>query len=317
MKSAKKCTALFLALTLSLTVLTACGEKEPIPSDDTAPSQDQEQNQTQQEQETPALLSDTIYCSNGETTLRFAKDEQGQWQWKDDATFPLDTTYVDALAACAEQMLAAEPVTTEQTLEDLDLDSEEKYVTVTDEKGVRVTWYLGDKDDKGCHYMRRLGDEANTIYMAPAELTALINRSIYDMMILPQLPAVAPEYMRSITVTTAEKTVTTVPNSSGVWVVGISSVNEIAQPMVQALSKLQIASCVDFNPTSGAAAICGLEPPKATVDMTFVSIAGVEGSLSFSIGAKLGGGYCVTLSEDSTIYLVNADVVEPVLAFVK
>lgn len=305
---------LLLVLTLCLTALWGCAEKEP---EDVVPDDTQQQEQQQQQQTTPELLSDAIICSDSETTLRFERNAQGQWQWKDDPELPLDTTYVDALAASVEQMLAAQPIVTDKTLDDLGLDSEKKYVTVADEKGHKMTWYLGDKNDSGCYYMCLAGDDTNAIYLAPAELTDQISRSIYDMMILPQLQQMAPENIRSITITAGEKTVTTVPNSSGVWVVGISSVNEIAQPMVQALGRLQIDSCVDFKPTSGAAAICGLEPAQATMAVEFVSAVGVEGSLSLAIGAKLNDGYCVTIGEDTTIYSIKADVVEPILAFIQ
>lgn len=305
---------LLLVLTLCLTALWGCAEKEP---EDVVPDDTQQQEQQQQQQTTPELLSDAIICSDSETTLRFERNAQGQWQWKDDPEFPLDTTYVDALAASVEQMLAAQPIVTDKTPDDLGLDSEKKYVTVADEKGHKMTWYLGDKNDSGCYYMCLAGDDTNAIYLAPAELTDQISRSIYDMMILPQLQQMAPENIRSITITAGEKTVTTVPNSSGVWVVGISSVNEIAQPMVQALGRMQIDSCVDFKPTSGAAAICGLEPAQATMAVEFVSAVGVEDSLSLAIGAKLNDGYCVTIGEDTTIYSIKADVVEPILAFIQ
>ena len=311
-----KYTALFLALILCLTVLAGCVKKELDPDEDTTPSQGQDQPD-ESERPTPELLSDTITCSDGETTLRFEKNDQGQWQWKDDPTFPLDTTYVDALIATVQQILSSQPIVTDKTPEDLDLDDQRKYLTITDEKGHKVTWYLGDKNDDGCYYMCLSGDTTNAIYLAPAELTAQISRSIYDMMILPQLQEMAAANIRSVTVATAEKTVTTVPNSSGVWVVGISSVNEIAQPMIQALSKLQIDSCLDYNPTNGAAAICGLESPQATVTVEFANSTGVESSLSFAIGAKLSRGYCVTLGEDTTIYLIKAELVEPILAFMK
>lgn len=316
MKLICKYFALILALSLCLTALWGCSEKGPaLPETDDTQQTDQQQSDLQQT--TPELLSDTIVCSDGDTTLRFERGENEEWQWKDDPDFPLDVTYVEKLAACVDQMMAAQPIDTDKTVEDLDLDSDEKYVTVTDEKGHKVTWYLGDKNDDGCYYMRLIGDESDAIYLAPAELTSQISRSIYDMMILPQLPEMAAEYIRSITITAGDKTVTTAPDSSGVWVAGNSSVNEKAQPVVQALGQMQIDSCVDFKPTSGAAAICGLDPAKASIAVEFVNAVGAENALFLSIGAKLGDGYCVAIGEDTTIYLMKASLVEPILAFIQ
>ena len=321
MKYLSKYAALVLALVLCLTTLSGCADVLSFFGKNTPPEQGQEQGQTEQtgesEQVTPELLSDTITCSDGETTLRFQKNEEGLWQWKDDPSFPLDTTYVDALAATVQQISVAQPIVTDQTPEDLDLDSQQKYLTVTDEKGYRITWYLGDKNDDGCYYMCLAGDTTNAIYLAPQEFTEQISRSIYDMMILPQLQTMAADHITSVTITTAEKTVTTVPNSAGVWVVGISSVNEIAQPMIQGLSQMQIAGCVDYKPIDGVSAICGFEPPQATVVVEFASSTGVESSLTFTVGAKLNRGYCVTLPDDTTIYLVKAEVLDPLFAFMK
>lgn len=325
MKHLSKYAALVLALSLCLTTLAGCANILPSFGKDNPPVQEPEQGQEQgqegqtdpTDQTAPELLSDTIVCCDGDATLRFEKNEEGVWRWKDDPEFPLDTTYVDALANTVQAVLATQPIVTDKTLEDLDLDSQQKYLTVTDEKGYRITWYLGDQDDNGCYYMCLAGDDTNAIYLAPVELTEQISRSIYDMMILPQLQAIAADHITSVTITAGGKTVTTVPNSAGVWVVGISSVNELAQPMLQGLSQMQIAGCVDYKPIDGVTAICGLEPPQATVEVEFASSTGVESFLTFSIGAKLNRGYCVMLPEDSTIYLVKPEVVEPILAFMK
>ena len=34
-----------------------------------------------------------LVCSNGSTTLRFSREEDGHWLWADDKTFPLDESY--------------------------------------------------------------------------------------------------------------------------------------------------------------------------------------------------------------------------------
>ncbi len=316
MKHTKKIAAL-LALVLSLTTLWGCTGKEPEPPvDDPNPGEEQQQQQQQQNTVITAP-SASIVCCDGETTLRFIHDAQAGWQWKDDTQFPLDATYPEALALCVEQMTVAQPVATDKTVEDLELDSAEKYVTVTDELGHRLTWYLGIQDDEGRYYMCLAGDETETVYLAPAELSDLISRSIYDMMILPQLQPIMPENVRKVTITAGEKTVTTFLNNSGVWVVDGHSVTAKAAPMTQGLGQMAILSCVDFNPTEGAAAICGFEPPQATVTVEFLNLVGVEQSLSFTIGAKLGEGYCMTMGGDSTIYLMSSAAAEPILDFMK
>lgn len=327
MKHMQKYTALFLALLLCLTALWGCGSKEPQDAETPDDSQQEQQgDQTQQDngdqtddedlQDVPELLSATIVCSDGETTLRFEKNEKDQWQWKDDPTFPLDTAYVDALAASIRQILAAQPVVTDKTPEELDLDSDEKYLSVTDEKGFQITWYLGKTDENGCYYLCVEGDESGTVWLAPAELTEQVSRSIYDMMLLPQFPAIPAERMHSITVTAGEKTVNTFPNSDGKWVVGISSVHEEVQPLLQALGNLQIITCVDYAPSEGAAEICGFNANSTRVELAYTTLNGADSTLVLTVGNKLTRGYCVTLGEEDTIYLMDAALIDPILAFI-
>lgn len=313
MKYMTKCAALFLALILCLTALAGCGEKEPeLPTDvDETPGQDQ------QETPTPEIFSNTIECCDGNTTLRFEHDKQGQWRWKDEPDFPLDITYVEALTATIDKILALQPITTEKTAEDLGLDSEEKYLTVTDDKGHRLTWYLGDTDSTGCYYMRAAGDESETFYLAPAELTEQISRNIYDMMLLPQLQEMAADHITALTVVYGEKTLSAAPNESGVWMDGKHNINIKMQSVLESLSRLKLASCVDFNPSSKAAGICGLEEPQATVTVDFLNSVGIAGTLTFSLGSRLGDGYCVRLPDDTTIYSIEASVLEPLLVLIQ
>lgn len=313
MKYMTKCTALFLALALCLTALAGCGEKEPELPTDTDETPGQEQPETP----TPEIFSNTIECCDGDTTLRFEHDKQGRWIWKDEPAFPLDITYVEALTASIDKILTLQPITTDKTAEDLGLDSEEKYLAVTDDKGHRLTWYLGDTDSTGCYYMRAAGDESETFYLAPAELTEQISRNIYDMMVLPQVQQMAVDHITALTVVYGEKTLSTAPNESGVWMDGKNNINLKMQDVLEGLSRLQIASCVDFNPSSKAAAICGLEEPQATVTVDFLNSVGIAGTLTFSVGNRLGEGFCVTLPDDSTIYSIEASVLEPLLALIQ
>ena len=313
MKHMTKYTALFLALILSLAALAGCGQKEPQPPTDEDETLGQEQTDTP----APEIFSNSIECCVGDTTLRFEHNKQDQWIWKDEPTFPLDITYVEALAATVDKILALQPIATDKTAEDLGLDSEDKYLTVTDDKGHRLTWYLGDTDSSGCYYMRAARDETETFYLAPAELTEQISRNIYDMMVLPQVQQMAVDHITALTVVYGEKTLSTAPNESGVWMDGKNNINLKMQDVLEGLSRLQIASCVDFNPSSKAAAICGLEEPQATVSVDFLNSVGIAGTLTFSLGNRLGAGYCVTLPDDTTIYSIEASVLEPLLALIQ
>ena len=157
-----------LLLALMLLALAGCGQKEQ-------PTQLENPDVPQEEAAAPVRL----VCSNGSTTLRFSREENGRWLWADDKTFPLDESYVLTLLETVRGIEHLPPVTTAAQLADYGLESSAKYVTLTDSKGESVTYRLGSESD-GSVYVYREGAEA-TVYAVP-DLLGQIGRSIYDMM---------------------------------------------------------------------------------------------------------------------------------------
>lgn len=163
-----------LLLALMLLALAGCGQKEQ-------PIQPENPDVPQEEETVPVRL----VCSNGSTTLRFSREEDGHWLWADDKTFPLDESYALTLLETVQGIESLPPVTTAAQLADYGLESSAKYVTLTDSQETSVTYRLGSESD-GSVYVYREGAEA-TVYAVP-DLLGQIGRSIYDMMALPELP---------------------------------------------------------------------------------------------------------------------------------
>lgn len=163
-----------LLLALMLLALAGCGQKEQL-------TQPENPDVPQEEAAAPVRL----VCSNGSTTLRFSREEDGHWLWADDKTFPLDESYALTLLETVQGIEHLPPVTNSAQLADYGLESSTKYVTLTDSKGESVTYRLGSESD-GSVYVYREGAEA-TVYAVP-DLLGQIGRSIYDMMALPELP---------------------------------------------------------------------------------------------------------------------------------
>ena len=163
-----------LLLALMLLALAGCGQKEQ-------PTQPENPDVPQEEETVPVRL----VCSNGSTTLRFSREEDGHWLWADDKTFPLDESYALTLLETVQGIEHLPPVTNSAQLADYGLESPTKYVTVTDSQDTSVTYRLGSESD-GSVYVYREGAEA-TVYAVP-DLLGQIGRSIYDMMALPELP---------------------------------------------------------------------------------------------------------------------------------
>lgn len=286
-----------LLLALMLLALAGCGKKEDHP-------QPEDPNVTQEEGAVPVHL----VCSNGSITLRFSLEE-GHWLWADDKTFPLDESYALTLLETVQGIEHLPPVTTAAQLADYGLESSAKYVTVTDSQGASVTYRLGKESD-GSVYVYREGVEA-TVYAVP-DLLGQIGRSIYDMMALPELPQLTAENVTSLTVTAGESTLTLTP-AEGAWTADGRDVTDQLADLTAWLGDMHLAACVDWRPSAGAAALCGLDQPGAVLTAEYTH-NGVQHSFTLTVGGQRGAGYCVTVSDDDTIYLMSAEALAPLLA---
>lgn len=277
-----------MALLAALTLLCGCGKKEAQPQ-----QEDMAVNIVPVEGVTALELCD------GEVTLRFARTDD-TWHWVDDGTFPLDQDAVAALLALPSSLAAAEPVQGQGELSGYGLETPKKYVTATAE-GADSTIYVGSQTSDGRWYV--LTPDGVVRLAAQADGEAL-SRSIYDMAVLPELPAITEENLISLTLTGAEgKQVTFSVDESGARRSGARDVTEKTALLVDELGKLAVTACVDYDPADGAAAVCGLDVPEAILAVNYVNAHGGDGALTLTVGGSTGdGGRYVTLNGDATIY---------------
>lgn len=277
-----------MALLAALTLLCGCGKKEAQPQ-----QEDMAVNIVPVEGVTALELCD------GEVTLRFARTDD-TWHWVDDGTFPLDQDAVAALLALPSSLAAAEPVQGQGELSGYGLETPKKYVTATAD-GADSTIYVGSQTSDGHWYV--LTPDGVVRLAAQADGEAL-SRSIYDMAVLPELPAITEENLISLTLTGAEgKQVTFSVDESGVRKSGARDVTEKTASLVDELGKLAVTACVDYDPADGAAAVCGLDVPEAILAVNYVNAHGGDGALTLTVGGSTGdGGRYVTLNGDTTIY---------------
>lgn len=277
-----------MALLAALTLLCGCGKKEAQPQ-----QEDMAVNIVPVEGVTALELCD------GEVTLRFARTDD-TWHWVDDGTFPLDQDAVAALLALPSSLAAAESVQGQGELSGYGLETPKKYVTATAD-GADSTIYVGSQTSDGRWYV--LTPDGVVRLAAQADGEAL-SRSIYDMAVLPELPAITEEDLISLTLTGAGgKQVTFSVDESGVRRSGARDVTEKTASLVDELGKLAVTACVDYDPADGAAAVCGLDVPEAILAVNYVNAHGGDGALTLTVGGSTGdGGRYVTLNGDATIY---------------
>ena len=148
------------------------------------------------------------------------------------------------------------------------------------------------------------------MYAVP-DLLGQIGRSIYDMMALPELPQLTAENVQSLTVAAGDVSFTLTP-AEGAWTADGRDVTDQLADLTAWLGDMHLAACVDWRPSAGAAALCGLDKPAVTLTAAYTH-AGADRSLTLTVGGQRGAGYCVTVSDDDTIYLMSAEALAPLL----
>lgn len=280
------------ALLLTAALLVGCGHKAQ-PDADTDPNA---QAALPSEGITALVLSDDTQV------LRFRRDGD-IWYWQDDEAFPLDQAAMPALLEAAAAMTASTPVQAEDDLSAYGLDDAKTSLSVTAD-GETLTFTRGDQAASGDWYLRCTED--GTVRMVSdntVKVFQLLDGSIYDMAVLPTLPAITMDTLHTAAITGSGDVQINLRVVDGVRKVGSRDVTAETEALMDELSRLTVTACVDYDPAEGAAAVCGLDAPEAVLTLTYANAVGTEETLTVTVGLPIGdGGRYVTISGDATIY---------------
>ena len=283
-----------LVLLLAAALLTGCGSKAQQPE---SPDAAVAQTALPPEGITALTLSDDTQV------LRFRRGDGDVWYWQDDASFPLDQAGMPALLEAAAAMTAAAPAQAGDDLSAYGLDDAKTSLSVTAD-GETLTFTRGDQAASGDWYLYCTED--GTVRMVSddtVKVFQLLDGSIYDLALLPTLPAVTMDTLHAVSITGADGVRIDLRVADGVRKAGSRDVTAETEALMDELSGLAVTACVDYDPAEGAAAICGLDAPAAVLTLTYANAVGTEETLTVTVGLPIGdGGRYVTLSGDPTIY---------------
>lgn len=281
-----------LVLLLLAALLTGCGSKAQQPKEADAAVQ----TALPPEGITALTLSDDTQV------LRFRRDGD-IWYWQDDETFPLDQASMPALLEAAAAMTAAPSVPAGDDLSAYGLDDAKTSLSVTAD-GETLTFTRGDQAASGDWYLRCTEDgTVRTVSDDTVKVFQLLDGSIYDMAVLPTLPAITMDTLHTAAITGASGVQINLRVVDGVRKVGSRDVTAETAALMDELSQLAVTACVDYDPAEGAAAVCGLDAPEAVLTLTYANAVGTEETLTVTAGLPIGdGGRYVTLGGDATIY---------------
>lgn len=280
------------ALLLTAALLVGCGHKAQ-PDTDTDPNA---QAALPPEGITALVLSDDTQV------LRFRRDGD-IWYWQDDEAFPLDQAGMPALLEAAAAMTASTPVQAGDDLSEYGLDDAKTSLSVTAD-GETLTFTRGDQAASGDWYLRCTEDgTVRTVSDNTVKVFQLLDGSIYDMAVLPTLPAITMDTLHTAAITGSGDVQINLRVVDGVRKVGSRDVTAETEALMDELSRLTVTACVDYDPAEGAAAVCGLDAPEAVLTLTYANAVGTEETLTVAVGLPIGdGGRYVTISGDATIY---------------
>lgn len=266
---------------------------------------------------------------NGSTTLSFSR-ESGSWLWSDDTDFPLDETTVLAILEELDAWAPQQTLTDADALEKAGLSQPTASLTATTVSGTVATLLFGRTTDDGAGYYVRLNGDENTVYIISDALRKLMEIPIYDMCVVPALPALTEESITALLLVGPRESEDTTPSQitpisvqhdaegHAVWRSGGTDLTDSArfQELLSDLARLSFARCVSYRPSEEAVSICGFDAPDAMLSVTYTDENGSDAHLSLTFGNRVedGSGRYVRQNEDPTIYLMETELLDPLMS---
>lgn len=293
---------LVLLLAAALLACSACGKKQVV------------QSGTLGEEELVTASTAELVYKNESYTLRFNKNEAGDWQWRDDTTLPLDQQQMQQLLDQVSALNTLTPLETTGDSTAYDLDAPDRTLEIKNSDGTGLSLQIGAAVEGGGYYMSRDGDTSK-IYVAPDTLVQLMDRNIYQLVQLPTLPVLPVDKLTHIQAQGGGVSVTVVHGEGESWLYEGADVSDrIASLTTLLAAGMQIESCVDYNPSSGALPICGLTDPALTVTVNYRGDDGSAGSFTLRVGYAYGDGYFALYNDVPAIFKLSAETVQALQA---
>lgn len=272
------------------------------------------------------------FCSltydNGATTLSFERDETGVWHWTADKNLPLDDSVILDILALLTAWDPQQTLTDSAALEASGLAEPTGSLSAATESGIETRLLFGKTTTDGTSRYVRLNDDETTVYIIDDGLFTLMEIPVYDMCRLPSLPVLEESRIRAITISGPdaegqERLITSITaqrtegDPTTTWRANGANVTDepLVKSLLEDLTALTFNKCIDYNPSDEAVTICGFDAPSAALHISYVTDSGSEQNLDLTIGNLLpdGSGRYACLGDDSTIYLVVTDLLDPMM----
>ena len=285
---------MLILMAVLLLVCSACGKK-------------QEPSDTLDSEELVTASTQEMIYKNSSYTLRFNKNQEGDWQWKDDTTLPLDQALMQQLLDQVSALNTLTPLENPGDVTTYDLDGADRTLEIKNDDGTGLSLQIGAAAEGGGYYMCRDGDTGK-IYVVSDALVQMMDRNIYELVELPELPVLPVEQLTHVQVQGGGADITVVRGEGESWLCGGEDVSgQMAELTAMLGEGMKLESCVDYNPSSGALPICGLTDPAVTVTVNYRTETGSTGSFTIWVGLAYEDGYYAMYNDVPAIFKISAD----------
>lgn len=277
----------------------------------------------------PADLSvyTALSYSNGATALSFTLDEAGVWHWDADDAFPLNDATVQEMLAQLSDWKPQQTLTDTEALEASGLSEPTATLTASTADGKATVLLFGKATTDGTSDYVRLNGDETTVYIIDGAIRRLMDVPIYDMCRLPELPVLMTSRIRSVSIQgpvpdgddTAPVTTLTAQHSETAAAWRSDGANVTDDPLVRALMEdltaLELAKCIDYAPSDEAASICGFDGPQAILRIVYTPDGQEDAELVLTVGQRLPdkSGRYVRLNGEAPIYLLETELLDPLM----
>lgn len=301
MKRGKKLISLLLVLAALLGATWAAGALNP------------ENQETEAEARTTVftLEADAVTAIGWDYSeaVRFIK-EGDSWVYTGDETFPVDTTYIDAMLETLTQIVSDKTI---ENVEDWDQYTlEVPYCTITvTAAGTEYTLKIGEETAIGGQRYLSIGD--GNAYLVDSAVLDPFSYGLYDVLMWETIPDMSG--VQSLAVTSAVESYELrylsdsdlAYSDAYVWFLGDRAVDtELTEALLETVTDLSWIDCVNFNAADPAE--YGLDAPVATAAVTYDG-----GVFTLEFGGVTGDYRYARIAGSNMVYTVEADMVDTLI----
>ena len=266
-------------------------------------------------------LTALSWSYDGET-YALQKDADGNWQWPEDAEFPVNQTTVSYMEYALSDITATRTLEDVTDLTQYGLDDPQSVISYTTSDGTTVEIRTGDYNDISSEYYAQLAGE-DTVYMVSGDYMEDFQYTIDELLQTESLPIYEEDTELRVTIDgettvydlTEEAEEETDDTDSGDDDAEDSSdTAPTAQEIADGVRGLNFETCVNYKADKADLAAYGLDKPQMSFTIkgneTADDGSSTTAQFTLQVGSKTGDSYYVRLKDSKMVYTVSAEEIE-------